>query len=134
MKLIEDVGYDHSFSFIYSQRPGTPAASLQDEVPESLKKERLQRLQLRINEMATEISRGMLGSVQRVLIERISHKDASEVSGKTENNRSVTFAGDEELIGRFVDVKITDAFRNSLKGEVVAIENDERQMVPFNQG
>ena len=84
--------------------------------------------------MATEISRGMLGSVQRVLIDRISHKDASEVSGKTENNRSVTFAGDEQLIGRFVDVKITDAFRNSLKGEVIAIENNERMMIPANEG
>ena len=134
MKLIEDVGYDHSFSFIYSQRPGTPAASLQDEVPESLKKERLQRLQLRINEMATEISRSMLGSVQRVLIDRLSHKDENDVSGKTENNRSVTFAGGEDLIGRFVDVKITEAFRNSLRGEVVAVENDERQMVPVNAG
>ena len=134
MKLIEDIGYDHSFSFIYSQRPGTPAASLQDEVPEALKKERLQRLQNRINEMATEISRSMLGSVQRVLIDKFSHKDANDVSGKTENNRSVTFAGNKRLIGRFVDVKITEAFRNSLRGEVVAVENDERQMVPVKDG
>lgn len=134
MKLIEDVGYDHSFSFIYSQRPGTPAASLQDEVPEALKKERLQRLQQRINEMATDISQSMLGSVQRVLIDRLSHKDESDVSGKTENNRSVTFRGNSQLIGRFVDVKITEAFRNSLKGEVVAVEDDERQMVPVSDG
>lgn len=84
MKLIEDVGYDHSFSFIYSQRPGTPAASLADDVPAEVKKERLQRLQTRINEMATEISQNMLGSVQRVLVERVSRKDAKELSGKTE--------------------------------------------------
>ena len=134
MKLIEDVGYDHSFSFIYSQRPGTPAASLQDEVPEELKKVRLQRLQKRINEMATEISHSMLGSIQRVLLDTLSHKDENDVSGKTENNRSVTFAGNSRLIGRFVDVKITEAFRNSLRGEVVAVENDERQMVPVNDG
>ena len=134
MKLIEDVGYDHSFSFIYSQRPGTPAASLQDDVPMDVKKERLQRLQQRINEMATEISRSMLGSVQRVLVDKVSHKDANELSGKTENNRSVTFVANPRLIGRFVDVKITDAFRNSLKGEIVAVENDVREMVSVEGG
>ena len=134
MKLIEDIGYDHSFSFIYSQRPGTPAASLQDDVPMEVKKERLQRLQQRINEMATEISRSMLGSVQRLLVFKTSHKDEGELSGKTENNRSVTFAAHPRLIGRFVDVKITEAFRNSLKGEIVAIENENREMVPLEEG
>ena len=134
MKLIEDVGYDHSFSFIYSQRPGTPAASLQDDVPMDVKKERLQRLQQRINEMATEISRSMLGSVQRLLVDKVSHKDENELSGKTENNRSVTFVAHPRLIGRFVDVRITDAFRNSLKGEIVAVENDDRKMVPLEEG
>ena len=130
MKLIEDIGYDHSFSFIYSQRPGTPAASLQDDVPMDVKKARLQRLQDRINEMATSISQEMLGSVQRVLVGHVSKKDAAELSGKTENNRSVTFLGDPRLIGRFVDVKITEAYRNSLKGEVVAVEDDTRLMTP----
>ncbi|PWQ97191.1 tRNA (N6-isopentenyl adenosine(37)-C2)-methylthiotransferase MiaB [Leucothrix pacifica] len=134
MKLIEDIGYDHSFSFIYSQRPGTPAASLQDDVPMEVKKERLQRLQQRINEMATEISRSMLGTVQRLLVDKVSHKDEGELSGKTENNRSVTFVAHPRLIGRFVDVKITDAFRNSLKGEIVAVENDNREMVPLEEG
>ncbi|PID46221.1 MAG: tRNA (N6-isopentenyl adenosine(37)-C2)-methylthiotransferase MiaB [Proteobacteria bacterium] len=129
MKLIEDVGYDHSFSFIYSARPGTPAASLQDDVPMDVKKARLQRLQQRINEMAAEISHSMLGSVQRILVDKVSRKDEGELSGKTENNRSVTFAAHPRLIGRFVDVKITDAFRNSLKGEVVMVENDNREMV-----
>lgn len=130
MKLIEDVGYDHSFSFIYSQRPGTPAASLQDDVPMDVKKARLHRLQERINEMAASISQSMLGSVQRVLVGHVSRKDADELSGKTENNRSVTFVGNPRLIGRFVDVKITEAYRNSLKGEVVAVEDDNRTMVP----
>lgn len=130
MKLIEDVGYDHSFSFIYSQRPGTPAASLQDDVPMDVKKERLQRLQDRINEMATGISHSMLGSVQRVLVAHVSKKNAAELTGKTENNRSVTFVADPRLIGRFVDVKITEGYRNSLKGEVVAVEDDSRVMTP----
>lgn len=134
MQLIEDIGYDHSFSFIYSQRPGTPAASLQDDVPMDVKKARLQRLQQRINEMATEISRDMLGSVQRILVDKHSHKDEGELSGKTENNRSVTFAAHPRLIGRFVDVRITDTFRNSLKGEIVAVENDDREMVPVEGG
>jgi tRNA-2-methylthio-N6-dimethylallyladenosine synthase len=128
MKLIEDIGYDHSFSFIYSQRPGTPAASLQDDVPMDIKKARLQRLQDRINEMATSISQSMLGSVQRVLVGHISKKDAAELTGKTENNRSVTFLGNPRLIGKFVDVKITEAYRNSLKGEVIAVEDDDRIM------
>jgi len=128
MKLIEDIGYDHSFSFIYSQRPGTPAASLQDDVPMDIKKARLQRLQDRINEMATGISQSMLGSVQRVLVGHISKKDAEELTGKTENNRSVTFLGNPRLIGKFVDVKITEAYRNSLKGEVIAVEDDNRIM------
>ncbi|PWQ98262.1 tRNA (N6-isopentenyl adenosine(37)-C2)-methylthiotransferase MiaB [Leucothrix arctica] len=130
MKLIEDIGYDHSFSFIYSQRPGTPAASLQDDVPMDVKKARLQRLQDRINEMATSISQEMLGSVQRVLVGHVSKKDTAELSGKTENNRSVTFLGDPRLIGRFVDVKVTEAYRNSLKGEVIAVEDDNRLMTP----
>ncbi len=128
MKLIEDIGYDHSFSFIYSQRPGTPAASLKDDVPMDVKKARLQRLQDRINEMATSISQEMLGSVQRVLVGHVSKKDEAELSGKTENNRSVTFLGNPRLIGKFVDVEITEAYRNSLKGVVIAVEDDNRVM------
>lgn len=134
MKLIEEIGFDHSFSFIYSQRPGTPAASLQDDVPMDVKKARLQRLQKRITEMAAEISQSMLGSVQRVLVTGVSHKDESELTGKTENNRSVTFVANPRVIGRFVDVRITDAFINSLKGDVVAVESDDREMVPLNDG
>lgn len=128
MKLIEDIGYDHSFSFIYSQRPGTPAASLKDDVPMDVKKARLQRLQDRINEMATSISQEMLGSVQRVLVGHVSKKDEAELSGKTENNRSVTFLGNPRLIGKFVDVEITETYRNSLKGVVIAVEDDNRVM------
>ena len=121
MKLIEDVGFDHSFSFIYSARPGTPAASLDDDVSMDIKKQRLARLQKRINEMSQAISDSMVGSVQRVLVERPSSKDPKQMAGKTENNRTVNFDGSERLIGHFVDVKITKAFPNSLQGDFVAI-------------
>ena len=121
MKLIEDVGFDHSFSFIYSARPGTPAASLDDDVSMDIKKQRLARLQKRINEMSQAISDSMVGSVQRVLVERPSSKDPKQMAGKTENNRTVNFDGSERLIGHFVDVKITKAFPNSLQGDFIAI-------------
>ena len=123
MKLIEDIGFDHSFSFIYSARPGTPAADLPDDVPLAVKKQRLAHLQARISEMAAAISAEMVGTVQRVLVERPSRKDANEMSGRTENNRVVNFAGPSRLIGQFVDVRITDAFPNSLRGEVVQIDD-----------
>jgi len=121
MDLIESVGFDHSFSFIYSQRPGTPASGLPDDVPLKVKKQRLAQLQNRISEMASSISHAMVGSVQRVLVERPSRKDVTQMSGRTENNRVVNFDGNPRLIGEFVDVRITEAMPNSLRGKVVTI-------------
>ncbi len=118
MKLIEDVGYDTSFSFIYSARPGTPAAFMPDNIDLETKKQRLQRLQQRLLEQANRISRGMVGSRQRILVEGYSRKSEQELSGRTENNRVVNFAGDDALIGGFVDVEITRALNNSLKGKL----------------
>ena len=118
MKLIEDVGFDQSFSFIYSRRPGTPAADLQDDVTDAEKHARLARLQARINDHAAGISRAMVGSVQTVLVEGPSKKNPDELTGKTENMRSVNFAGHPRLIGQFVDVLITEAMSNSLRGRV----------------
>ncbi len=122
MALIEAVGFDHSFSFIYSRRPGTPAADLPDDVPMAVKRERLAHLQARIGEMATGISRNMVGRVERVLVEQISRKRTDQLCGRTENNRVVNFDGDPVLIGRFVELRITEALPNSLRGEVVATE------------
>ena len=116
MNLIADVGFDQSFSFIYSARPGTPAANLADDTPMAVKKERLQLLQARINQQAQAISDAMVGTTQRVLVEKISKKSASQVSGRTETNRWVNFDGDPALIGRFADVDITEALPNSLRG------------------
>jgi tRNA-2-methylthio-N6-dimethylallyladenosine synthase len=116
MKLISDVGFDQSFSFIYSARPGTPAANLRDDTPMDVKKARLQILQTRINQQAQAISEAMVGTTQRVLVEKVSKKSASQVTGRTENNRWVNFDGDASLIGRFVDVVITEALPNSLRG------------------
>src|SRR5512139_2008093 len=120
MALIEEVGFDQSFSFIYSRRPGTPAASLPDDVPHAEKQQRLQRLQERINANALAISRAMVGSVQRVLVERPSKKDARQLAGRTENNRWVNFDGPPVMINRFVDVVITEAMPNSLRGRLAA--------------
>src|SRR5512143_2671130 len=122
MKLIEEIGFDHSFSFIYSARPGTPAADLPDDVPLEVKKARLARLQEKINEQALAISQAMVGTVQRVLVEGISRKDENEISGRTENNRVANFPGDASLIGQFVDVRITAAYPNSLRGDSVRAE------------
>ncbi|WP_040849527.1 tRNA (N6-isopentenyl adenosine(37)-C2)-methylthiotransferase MiaB [Thiofilum flexile] len=132
MKLIEDIGFDHSFSFIYSARPGTPAASLPDDVSQETKKARLQRLQSRILEQAHAISAAMVGTTQRILIERTSRKDEQQIAGRTENNRVVNVDGPARLIGRFVDVIITEALPNSLRGRIVAVETDElnMQMMP----
>jgi len=116
MNLIADIGFDQSFSFIYSARPGTPAANLRDDTPMAVKKERLQILQSRINQRAQAISDAMVGTTQRVLVEKVSKKSASQVTGRTENNRWVNFDADESLIGRFVDVVITEALPNSLRG------------------
>jgi len=119
MSLIEEIGFDHSFSFIYSRRPGTPAAELPDDVPHDVKQSRLARLQHVINNSTQQISREMVGTVQRILVDRPSRKDASEMSGRTENNRVVNFKGPASLIGEFVDVQITEAFTNSLRGKLV---------------
>ena len=118
MDLVAEIGFDQSFSFIYSARPGTPAASLADSTPLTTKKERLQILQARINQQAFEISRGMVGTTQRVLVERTSKKDANQVAGKTENMRWVNFDADPACIGQFVDVIITEALPNSLRGRL----------------
>ena len=118
MKLIEDVGFDQSFSFIYSRRPGTPAANLSDEVPADVAHARLERLQAAINANARGISEAMVGSVQRVLVEGPSARNPAELTGKTENMRSVNFPGHPRLIGQFVDVLITEAMSNSLRGRV----------------
>ncbi|GAB3377397.1 tRNA (N6-isopentenyl adenosine(37)-C2)-methylthiotransferase MiaB [Lysobacter fragariae] len=124
MKLIEDVGFDQSFSFIYSRRPGTPAADLEDTVSSEEKHARLSRLQAAINTKARAISDAMVGSVQRVLVEGPSKKDPNELTGKTENMRSVNFTGHPRLVGQFVDIVITQAMSNSLRGRV-ATTNEE---------
>lgn len=121
MDLIEQVGYDNSFSFIYSPRPGTPAANLPDNVPMDVKKTRLKTLQSRILEQAAAISDSMVGTTQRILVEGFSKKDPGELSGRTENNRVVNFrTGKVTLIGDFAEVEITDAYPNSLRGKLLA--------------
>ena len=118
MNLVAEMGFDQSFSFIYSRRPGTPAASLADDTPMAVKKQRLQILQARISRQAMEISRSMVGSTQRVLVERLSKKSTRQVSGRTENNRWVNFDGNMSCIGQFMDVDITEALPNSLRGRL----------------
>ncbi|HSC81081.1 MAG TPA: tRNA (N6-isopentenyl adenosine(37)-C2)-methylthiotransferase MiaB [Chitinolyticbacter sp.] len=122
MKLIEDVRFDASFSFIYSERPGTPAADLKDDVPAAVKSARLMRLQKRIDELASEVNRSMLGTVQRVLIEGHARKNAEELAGRTDNNRIVNFAGPARLIGQFAEVIVTEALPHSLRGEILTRE------------
>jgi len=123
MKLIEDIGFDHSFSFVYSARPGTPATNFVDDVDLEVKKQRLTRLQSRINEMSQAISQSMVGNIEKILVERPSKKDANQLAGRTENNRVVNFTGHTRLIGEFVNVRITEALPNSLRGEVVLSES-----------
>ena len=118
VRLVEEVGFDASFSFIYSARPGTPAADMADDTAQELKVERLMRLQKLIEAQAFAISEAMVGSVQRVLVEGRARKDAAELAGRTGNNRVVNFAGGAELAGRFVDVRITAALPHSLRGEL----------------
>ena len=117
MDLIEAVGFDTSFSFIFSRRPGTPAADYADETPHAVKQERLMRLQARLANQAQIIGRRMVGGVQRVLVEGHARKDPTELAGRTENNRVVNFAGPADLIGQFAEVRITQALPNSLRGE-----------------
>jgi tRNA-2-methylthio-N6-dimethylallyladenosine synthase len=119
MKLIEDVGFDQSFSFVYSKRPGTPAANLPDDTPEAVKSARLKRVQDTINAQAQAISQAMIGTVQNVLVEKPSTRNAEELTGRTENMRYVNFEGHPRLIGQFVDILITDVRVNTLRGEVV---------------
>lgn len=123
MDLIEKIGYDFSFSFIYSPRPGTPAAEMSDNVALEVKKQRLQILQNRINRMAMDLSKNMVGTVQTVLIEGKSKKTPLQLTGRTENNRVVNFTGHPRLIGQFVDVHITEALPNSLRGRLVELSS-----------
>ncbi|MFA5489837.1 MAG: tRNA (N6-isopentenyl adenosine(37)-C2)-methylthiotransferase MiaB [Candidimonas sp.] len=119
LDLIRDVGFDQSFSFVYSRRPGTPAADLHDDTPKEVKLERLQRLQALVNRQAAAISEAMVGSMQRLLVEKPSKRDPNELSGRTENNRIVNFTGPARLLGQMVDVRITGTNTNTLKGEAV---------------
>jgi tRNA-2-methylthio-N6-dimethylallyladenosine synthase len=121
MALIREIGFDTSFSFIYSARPGTPAAELADDTPETVKKQRLQTLQHCINQQAQQISRQMVGKCERILVTGVSRKDPNQLQGRTENNRVVNFSSlDQSLIGNFCTIKITEALPNSLRGELLA--------------
>ncbi|WP_050126190.1 tRNA (N6-isopentenyl adenosine(37)-C2)-methylthiotransferase MiaB [Yersinia aleksiciae] len=123
MKLVADIRFDTSYSFIYSSRPGTPAADLPDDVSEEEKKQRLHILQQRITQQAMDISREMIGSVQRILVEGPSRKNAMELAGRTENNRVVNFEGTPSMIGKFVDVEIIDVYASSLRGILLRTED-----------
>jgi tRNA-2-methylthio-N6-dimethylallyladenosine synthase len=122
MDLIDDVGFDQSFSFIYSPRPGTPATDLPDDIRLETKKRRLSHLQAVVGGQAARISEAMVGSVQRVLVDRPARKNPAQLSGRTENNRVVNFDGPRGLIGRFADVVITEALPNSLRGRLRSVE------------
>jgi tRNA-2-methylthio-N6-dimethylallyladenosine synthase len=122
LAFVAEVGFDQSFSFIYSRRPGTPAAALPDDVPHEEKQRRLERLQAQIDAQSFAISRTMVGSVQRIRGERPSRRDARQLAGRTENNRWVNFDGPASLIGRYVDVVVTEALPNSLRGRLAAPE------------
>lgn len=120
MKLIEELNFDESYSFVYSPRPGTPAADLPDETPQEVKLERLHRLQAQINQQARKISQSMVNSVQRVLLEGVSKKNAGEFSGRTDNNRVVNLTSSPEHVGSFINVRITEARAHSLRGEMLS--------------
>ncbi len=120
MQLITDIGFDQSFSFIYSARPGTPAGTFADDTPMAVKKQRLQRLQAQIIEQAQAISAAMVGTKQRVLVEKPSKKDPQQMCGRTENMRWVNFDAPASTIGQFIDVVITEALPNSLRGRVAS--------------
>jgi len=119
MRLIDEVAYDASFSFIFSPRPGTPAAEMADDTPQEVKLARLHRLQARINELEQEYSQAMVGTVQRVVVESLSRKNATELAGRTDNNRIVNFAGSPGMLGRFVEVRITAVSGHTLRGEAI---------------
>lgn len=120
MDLVEEIGFDNSFSFIYSKRPGTPAANLPDDTPMEIKKQRLQQLQARLQSQANEFSQSMLGSTQKVLVTGLSKKSKAELAGRTECNRVVNFIGPADLIGQFINVSITEALPNCLRGRVTS--------------
>lgn len=135
LDLIEHIGFDHSFSFIYSARPGTPAAALADDVPMEEKRDRLSRLQAMIDKQAAAISAGMVGTNHRILVDGVSRKNAGHLSGRTENNRVVNFAAGEASIGDFRDVRITEALPNSLRAEVLgAMPPTSAMMTPASRG
>ncbi len=129
MQLIDQVRFDQSFSFLYSARPGTPASDFADDVPHQLKQQRLEILQARINELARDISSLMIGTVQKVLVDRPAKKNPNQLSGRTENNRVVNFDGPHWLMGQFVDVEITMALPNSLRGRYVNCESPRSQLL-----
>jgi tRNA-2-methylthio-N6-dimethylallyladenosine synthase len=131
LELVDAVGFDQSYSFVYSRRPGTPAADYPDDCPLEVKKERLARLQQRIETNAQRYSRQLVGTVQRILVERPSRKDGAELAGRTENNRVVNFVGDPSLIGQFVDLTITAALPNSLRGVIKAPGSTASQSAIF---
>lgn len=124
MDLVEEIGFDNSFSFIYSKRPGTPASNLPDDTPMEVKKQRLQQLQARLQSQANEFSQSMLGSTQRVLVTGLSKKSKAELAGRTECNRVVNFIGPAKLIGQFVNVSITEALPNCLRGRIANNEQN----------
>jgi tRNA-2-methylthio-N6-dimethylallyladenosine synthase len=128
LALTEEVGFDQSFSFVYSRRPGTPAASLPDDVPAEVKSQRLARLQQLLDAQGRAISRAMVGGRARVLVERPSRRDARQLAGRTENNRWVNFDGGAELINRFVDVEITEAMNNSLRGRLLGAQGEREEL------
>ncbi|MCF6298818.1 MAG: tRNA (N6-isopentenyl adenosine(37)-C2)-methylthiotransferase MiaB [Thiomicrorhabdus sp.] len=130
LALVEELNYDRSFSFVYSERPGTPAASFPDDTPLEKKKRRLFILQELLNKQTAAIGEAMVGTVQRVLVERLSRKSFEQVAGRTENNRVVNFDGSPELIGQFVDVEITEMLNNSLQGTLVATPEADRHVAP----
>ncbi len=127
MDLIAEIDFDHSYSFIYSKRPGTPASNLPDDTPDEVKKQRLSILQTRIHQQSIKISQAMIGNLEKVLVEGVSKKDPSQLMGRTENNRIVNFDGDRNLIGQLVDVRITEALPNSLRAELPS-EPDQQKL------
>lgn len=130
LALIEDVKFDTAYSFVYSRRPGTPAADLVDDTPQTVKLERLQRLQTLINKQAAEVAHNMVGTTQRILVEGHAKRDITELMGRTENNRAVNFVGHEHLIGHMIDVTITEARANTFRAEVLNITESKE---PMNQ-